>query len=89
MPLWFCLIWGITTAVLIPTIIVYWADMFKVDIPAKAILISYPVLFVVSFLYNLFAPEKLWTVTFIIFLAIVTVTLAIHWIRRLVYKWRS
>jgi len=89
MPIWFCLIWGCTTAVLTPAIIVYWADMFKVEIPTKAILISYPILFVAAFLYNLCAPEKLWTITFIIFLAIVAVSLAVHHIRRLVDKWRS
>ncbi len=89
MPLWFCLIWGITTAVLIPTIIVYWADMFKVDIPTKAMLISYPVLFVAAFLYNLFAPERLWTITFIAFMIVLIISLAVHWIRVLIWKWKE
>lgn len=89
MPVWFSLIWGITTTVVSIPIVVYWADMFKVDIPTKAMLISYPVLFVAAFLYNLFAPEKLWTITTIFGLVFGTISCVIHWIRRLIYKWRS
>lgn len=89
MPIWFCLIWGIATTMVSIAVVVYWAEKLKIEIPTKAILISYPILFVAAFLYNLFAPEKLWTITFIIFLAIVAVTLAFHHIWRLVDKWRS
>ncbi len=89
MPLWFSLIWGITTATLIVILVPYWADIFKIDISGKVILISFPILFVVSFLYNLFAPEKLWTITFIATLAIGTLSCGVHWIRVLIRKWKK
>ncbi len=89
MPVDMSLLLGIATTAVGIAIVVYWADMFGSDIPAKAIFISAPILLVFTTLYNMFAPEKLWTITFIVCLAITTVTVALHWIRLLIDKWKS
>ena len=89
MPFGTALIWGITATMMTIFLVPYWADMFKIDIPAKPILISFPILLVLTTLYNMLAPDKLWDVTTIVGLSFTALSMAIHWIRELISKWKE
>ena len=89
MPFGTALIWGIVSTMMVIILVPYWADIFKIDISGKVILISFPILLVVTTLYNLLAPDKLWEVTTIAGLSFIALSLAVHWIRVLIRKWKE
>ena len=89
MPLGTALIWGVFAAGFIMILVPYWADMFKIDISGKVILILFPISLVTTTLYNLLAPDKLWEITTVAGLSFIALSLAVHWIRVLIRKWKE
>ncbi len=89
MPFKTALIWAIFAAGFIMILVPYWADMFKIDISGKVLLIIFPISLVATTLYNMFAPDKLWEVTTIVGLVILIIGVAVHWIRVLIWKWKE
>ncbi len=89
MPFGTALIWGIFSTMMVIILVPYWTDIFKIDISGKTILISFPILLVVTTLYNIVAPDKLWEITTATGLVILAISLAVHWIRVLIWKWKE
>ncbi|MBR2880163.1 MAG: hypothetical protein IKC02_05780 [Oscillospiraceae bacterium] len=89
MPFGTALIWGIFSTMMVIILVPYWADIFKIEMSGKVLLIAFPILLVVTTLYNLLAPDKLWEITTIVGIVSLIISLAVHWIRVLIIKWKE
>ena len=89
MPFQTALIWGIVSTMMVIILVPYWADIFKIEISGKILLIAFPILLVVTTLYNILAPDKLWDITTITGLMFGTSSCCVHWIRVLIRKWKQ
>ena len=86
MPIWFCLIWGFTSSILLWFVEIAWLQIFKIDIPMPVVLASIPILWIAAIVFWLFATDRVLRIGFVIEVSLVFLTISVRQIMKLIEK---